>query len=114
MTDALISVAEAADGVRYLTLDRPEKKNAISTTMRTEVLAALQAHDHDPDVRVTIIRGAGKAFCSGGDVSGMGGGSSETYSTEKSLFIFWSVRTLNRPLFLVAPEISFIGVYNGG
>ena len=50
------------DGVRYLTLDRPEKKNAISSAMRTQLLAELQSLDHDPDTRVTIIRGAGDCF----------------------------------------------------
>lgn len=68
-TDALISLSDAGDGVRYLTLDRPEKKNAISTPMRVQILAALEAHDHDPDVRVTVIRGAGDCFSSGYDLS---------------------------------------------
>jgi len=70
MNDALVSVADVGDGVRYLTLDRPEKKNAISTEMRSQLLAALQAHDNDPDVRVTIIRGAGDCFSAGYDLSG--------------------------------------------
>ena len=70
MNDALVSVTDAGDGVRYLTLDRPEKKNAISTEMRSQLLAALQAHDNDPDVRVTIIRGAGDCFSAGYDLSG--------------------------------------------
>ena len=69
MSDVLISVTDAGDGVRYLTLDRPEKKNAISTAMRSRLLAALQSHDHDPDVRVTIIRGAGDCFSAGYDLS---------------------------------------------
>ncbi|MGB1504493.1 MAG: enoyl-CoA hydratase/isomerase family protein [Acidimicrobiales bacterium] len=70
MNDALVSVTDAGNGVRYLTLDRPEKKNAISTEMRSQLLAALQAHDNDPDVRVTIIRGAGDCFSAGYDLSG--------------------------------------------
>lgn len=70
MNDALVSVTDVGDGVRYLTLDRPEKRNAISTEMRSQLLAALQAHDNDPDVRVTIIRGAGDCFSAGYDLSG--------------------------------------------
>ncbi|MBX6388522.1 MAG: enoyl-CoA hydratase/isomerase family protein [Frankia sp.] len=58
-----------AEGVRRITLNRPEKRNAISTPLRTELLRALQAHDNDPDVRVTIIRGAGPCFSSGYDLS---------------------------------------------
>lgn len=65
----LITVSDGAEGVRYVTLDRPEKKNAISTALRTALFETLQAHDHDDDVRVSIIRGAGDCFSSGYDLS---------------------------------------------
>ena len=65
----LITITDAADGVRYVTLNRPEKKNAISTAMRAELFATLQAHDHDDAVRVSVIRGAGDCFSSGYDLS---------------------------------------------
>lgn len=69
MTDyELILVDEPAEHVRRITLNRPEKRNAISTPLRTELLDALRAHDHDPDVRVTIVRGAGGCFSSGYDL----------------------------------------------
>lgn len=66
----LILVDEPAPHVRRITLNRPEKRNAISTPLRVELLEALRAHDHDPDVRVTIIRGAGPCFSSGYDLGG--------------------------------------------
>ena len=56
-------------GVRRITLNRPEKRNALDNALRGEVFEALEAHDRDPDVRVTIVRGAGPAFCSGYDLS---------------------------------------------
>lgn len=56
-------------GVRRISLNRPEKRNAMNNRLRVELFAALQAHDTDPEVRVTIIRGAGPAFCSGYDLS---------------------------------------------
>lgn len=59
-------------GVRRITLNRPEKRNAMNNALRTEVFATLEAHDRDPDVRVTILRGAGAAFCSGYDLSADG------------------------------------------
>jgi enoyl-CoA hydratase len=65
-----LEVDTVADGVRRITLNRPEKRNAISTPLRTELLDALRAHDHDADVRVTIIRGAGPCFSSGYDLGG--------------------------------------------
>jgi len=65
-----IVVDEPAPMVRRITLNRPEKRNAISTPMRVELLDALRGHDHDPDVRVSIIRGAGKCFSAGYDLGG--------------------------------------------
>jgi enoyl-CoA hydratase len=58
-----------AEGVRRITLNRPDKRNAISTPLRTELLHALQAHDNDPQVRVTILCGAGPCFSAGYDLS---------------------------------------------
>ncbi len=57
-------------GVLTLRLNRPDKRNAISTPMRTELAKALAAHDVDDDVRVTIIRGAGDCFSAGYDLGG--------------------------------------------
>ncbi|MGO9855379.1 MAG: enoyl-CoA hydratase-related protein [Acidimicrobiales bacterium] len=66
----LILVDHPADGVARITLNRPEKRNAISTPMRAELLAALEDHDFDDDVRVTVIRGAGGCFSAGYDLAG--------------------------------------------
>ncbi len=65
-----IVVDHPLEYVARITLNRPEKRNAISTPMRTELLAALEAHDLDPDVRVTIIRGGGACFSAGYDLGG--------------------------------------------
>ena len=56
--------------VRRLTLNRPEKRNALSHQLRAELIAALQAADQDPDVRVMIVRGAGTSFSAGYDLGG--------------------------------------------
>lgn len=64
-----ILVDSPADGVRRITLNRPEKRNALNNTLRREILSTLEAHDRDPEVKVTIVRGAGPAFCSGYDLS---------------------------------------------
>ena len=62
-------VDQPADGVRRITLNRPEKRNAISNALRSELLGALSAHDRDGEVRVSVIRGAGACFSSGYDLS---------------------------------------------
>jgi enoyl-CoA hydratase len=64
----LLLIDDPAPFVRRITLNRPEKRNAISTPLRNELLDALRAHDHDADVRVTILRGAGKCFSAGYDL----------------------------------------------
>jgi len=58
--------------IALLTLDRPEVLNAYDVAMRDDLDAALGAADEDPDVRVLVLRGAGPAFSSGGDVREFG------------------------------------------
>jgi enoyl-CoA hydratase/carnithine racemase len=63
-----------ADHVATVTLNRPEKRNALSSTLVNEVIVALETARDDDAVRVVVLTGAGKAFCSGGDLSQMSGG----------------------------------------
>jgi len=70
MTDLKhILVDEPLPGVRRITLNRPEKRNALNNRLRAEIFATLEAHDRDPAVRLTIVRGAGPAFSAGYDLS---------------------------------------------
>ena len=62
---------EVKDGVATLTLNRPERMNALGDTLRADFLDAITRTGADPDVRVMIVTGAGKAFCAGGDVKAM-------------------------------------------
>lgn len=64
---------ELHDRIATVTLNRPEKLNAFSGTMREELLDALVAADRNQDCRVVVITGAGRAFCAGGDVDYMSG-----------------------------------------
>ncbi|MGH7932905.1 MAG: enoyl-CoA hydratase/isomerase family protein [Candidatus Binataceae bacterium] len=54
-----------------LTLNRPERLNALNVLMGVELLQALEDCDHDSGVRVVILTGAGRAFCAGDDLRGM-------------------------------------------
>ena len=63
-----IIVDQPADHVSRITLNRPESRNALNNTLRTELYGTLQHNDKNPGIRVTIIRGAGKAFCAGYDL----------------------------------------------
>jgi enoyl-CoA hydratase len=69
MTDApLLLIDTPAPHVRRLTLNRPDKRNALSNHLRGAVFEALEAADKDRDVHVVIIRGAGSCFSAGYDL----------------------------------------------
>ena len=65
---------EVSDRIARITLNRPEKLNALSHALLEEYCAALVEAEHDPDVGVVIVRAAGRAFCAGYDVGGGGSG----------------------------------------
>lgn len=55
--------------VATITLNRPDRKNAISPAMRKEIMSALQEADSDPEVKVIVLAGAGSCFSAGADFS---------------------------------------------
>jgi enoyl-CoA hydratase len=59
---------EARGRVAYLTLNRPERLNAIDDAMPREIAAAVELANDDPGVHVIVLAGAGRAFCSGYDL----------------------------------------------
>jgi 2-(1,2-epoxy-1,2-dihydrophenyl)acetyl-CoA isomerase len=83
MSEELIKIAEDA-GVVTITLHRPERLNALVDHMRRDLAEALEEAGSDPDVRVVVLTGAGRAFCAGGDVNFMAelvqGGDSEEFA----------------------------------
>ena len=70
MTDTYtyIETDTPAEHIRRITLNRPDKRNAMNNELRGEIFDALYAADADETVRVTVIRAAGSAFCSGYDL----------------------------------------------
>jgi enoyl-CoA hydratase len=65
---------EVADGRARITLDRPERRNALSDPLLADLEAALWEADDDTRVHCVILRGAGPAFCAGYDLTGAGRG----------------------------------------
>ncbi|WP_341921396.1 enoyl-CoA hydratase/isomerase family protein [Polaromonas sp. YR568] len=62
---------QVQSGIATLTLNRPDKRNAMSDDMRTEFIHALEQVTADKAIRALVLTGAGKGFCAGGDISGM-------------------------------------------
>lgn len=70
MTYSLIDF-QLQNAIATITLNRPEKRNAMSDDMRTEFIHALERVAADKTIRALVLTGAGKGFCAGGDISGM-------------------------------------------
>ena len=70
MTEAVLY--DAADGHARITIDRPDRRNAINPEVVRGIAEALDRAERDDDVKVVVLTGSGdKAFCAGGDLGGM-------------------------------------------
>lgn len=79
MKDNIAAAAPRADFIEtsvrgtiaIIRLNRPEVRNAINDQMRQELIEAFEWADRTPEIRAVVLTGAGKGFCSGGDIGGM-------------------------------------------
>jgi enoyl-CoA hydratase len=69
--------------IARLTLNRPEKRNALSATLRDEIVDALHTAERDDEVRIVLIDGAGPSFCSGYDITPDGSGRPTEYVSRR-------------------------------
>ncbi len=103
-TDELL--VEQHDRVAVMTLNRPDRLNAISRDMLNELSAKMVEANKDPDVRCIVLTGAGKGFCSGLDLvdvgqGGIGSGETQGSNRPRQLFdlrdapinVMWSLDT---------------------
>jgi enoyl-CoA hydratase/carnithine racemase len=72
---------EPGDGVRVVTLNRPQRLNAITPELLEDLIAALQAADSDPAIRAIVLTGTGRAFCAGDDLKEFGSQSKDEATT---------------------------------
>jgi len=63
---------EVADAILTITLDRPDRLNAWTPTMASELIEAFDRADADDEVRAIVVTGAGRAYCAGADLAGGG------------------------------------------
>lgn len=100
---------EYAHGVAHVTLNSPDKLNALGIgpqSNRAEIARAFAACDADPSVRSILLSGAGRAFCSGGDLGGTVGGPIDpteqliqTYRFNAALNQFYAgIRRVEKPI----------------
>jgi methylglutaconyl-CoA hydratase len=71
MTGTETVLYEVRDATAFVTLNRPEKRNALNDELIAELKAALRCGDHDDSIRCIVLQGAGADFCSGADLSAL-------------------------------------------
>src|SRR5882757_7433977 len=94
-------IAERHDGVALITLNRPDKLNALSFGLMSEVGDALTEYESDDAIKAVILTGAGeRAFSAGADIHEMAGLSSEELATRQDVRgrATWHVATFGKPL----------------
>lgn len=100
--------SEIREGIRTLRLERPERLNAITRELADDLADAVAAANADPDTRVVVLRGAGKAFCSGDDLKDFetqGSGEAETQRTVDA------IQRVTREI--VLGEVPVVGAIHG-
>ena len=69
MSEVLLDIS---DGLAVVTLDAPDRRNALTPTMARELIQALDAVDADPSIGAAVVQGNGPAFCAGADLGTLG------------------------------------------
>ena len=94
-------LTERVDGAAVITLNRPDKLNALSYPLVRELDDALTQYEADADIKAVILTGAGdRAFSAGADIHEMAGLSSEELATRQDVRgrATWHVATFGKPL----------------
>ncbi len=78
---------DSSDGVLTITLNRPQKRNAMNSALVREIMAVFDAIADDRSIRAVVLKGCEGNFCSGGDISDMNSGT-EQESPEQAMWNF--------------------------
>ena len=104
-------ILDKKEGVATITLNRPKVRNALDTETLLEVGAAVEDIDNDPNVRVVLITGTGKAFCSGADLGGIAAlvDKPRDYFLRLWNRVFSAIDNLGKPVIAVINGIALAG-----
>lgn len=95
---AELVLVDTVDGIATVTLNRPEKRNALSLELRGELAEVFQRLGSDPNVAVVVVTGAGTVFCAGMDRTQFGGDDANRLALwETSARLFDTLSQLSRP-----------------
>ena len=80
-------IIDKNNGILKLTMNRPDRRNALNQAMLDSLYDELIKAENDSSVRVIVLTGAGNAFCAGGDVKDMADGKKILFPHKKILLI---------------------------
>jgi enoyl-CoA hydratase len=95
---------EKRDGFAIVTLNRPAAMNALSRELRCDLVAAFETCTRDPDIRVIVLTGKGKAFCAGFDLKELGSQDTSNTADEADNVVARAMESFDGPI---------IGAING-
>jgi enoyl-CoA hydratase len=72
MTRSDLVLFDVADRVAVITVNDPDRRNAVTAAMSAQLRAAVRRAETDPQVHAVVVTGAGRAFCAGADLSALG------------------------------------------
>jgi 2-(1,2-epoxy-1,2-dihydrophenyl)acetyl-CoA isomerase len=98
-----------ADRIATLTLNRPDRMNALNRDLLEQSIATLKGWAADPEVAVVVITGSGRAFCAGGDIGGMAQSNAAPKSFEESVDGLRTVQEISWLLYSM-PKVTIASV----
>ncbi len=104
-------IESPAGGVRFLQLNRPEKRNALSTPLLDEIANAFEAGDADEGVRCFVITGGNKIFAAGADINEMAPKGSPEGLSDMRVALWTRIRNIRKPI-IAAVEGWCLGAGN--
>ena len=87
---------EVSERIATVTLNRPDKLNAWTMTMEAEVKAAMAEADADDEIRIVVLTGAGRGFCAGADISGLGNLATEGKDIVEKIRVLYAEKALEK------------------
>jgi enoyl-CoA hydratase/carnithine racemase len=103
-------VYAVADSIATITLNRPERRNALNTALMEALGRRFEALEHDASVRAVVIRGAGTAFCSGRDLAEMSRRQDDGLEPEADVIaLFQQIEASRQPTIAMVHGAAYAG-----
>lgn len=109
MNETLVEIQQSAPGVSLITINRPERRNALNFEIKQLLADAIEALDRDTQVRVIVIVGAGSSFVAGSDVAEMQALTPIEHTLRATDRMFQAVRHCSKPVIAAVESYAFGG-----